>query len=85
MVPHFMQYYRDDAGGMVDHLLVCELLPVPKLLPPDTTQAVEILVAQWLNRCTAAKTVLTTWVSIPGSWLKVDSAFYPSEVDKMST
>ena len=40
---------------------------------------------QWLNGCTAAKTVLTTWGSIPGSWLKVDSAFYPSEVDKMST
>ena len=43
------------------------------------------LVAQWLNRCTAAKTVLVTWGSIPDSRLKVDSAFYPSEVSKMST
>ena len=43
------------------------------------------LVAQWLNCCTAAKTVLMTWGSIPGSQLKVDSAFYPSEVGKMST
>ena len=43
------------------------------------------LVAQWLNCCTTAKIVLTTWGSIPGSRLKVDSAFYPSEVSKMST
>ena len=43
------------------------------------------LVAQWLNCCTAAKTVLTTRGSIPGSRIKVDSAFYPSEVGKMST
>ena len=43
------------------------------------------LVAQWLNCCTAAKTVLTTRGSIPSSWLKLDSAFYPSEVSKMST
>ena len=37
--------------------------------------------AQWLKRCTAAKTVLTTWSSNP----KVDSAFHPSKVGKMST
>ena len=43
------------------------------------------LVAQWLNCCTAAKTVLKIWGSIPGSQLKVDSAFYPSEIGKMST
>ena len=38
------------------------------------------LMTQWLNCCTAAKTVLTT----PGSHLKVDSAFYPSEIGKRS-
>ena len=43
------------------------------------------LVAQWLNGCIAAKTVLMIWGSIPGSRLKVDSAFYPSKVGKMST
>ena len=41
--------------------------------------------AQWLNCYTAAETVLTTGGSIPGNRLKVDSAFYPSEVNKMST
>ena len=41
--------------------------------------------AQWLNHYTATKIVLMTWGSIPGSRLKVDSAFYPSEVGKMST
>ena len=46
---------------------------------------VSILVAQWLNCCTTAKIVLMTRGSIPGSQLKVDSAFYPSEVSKMST
>ena len=43
------------------------------------------LIVQWLNCCTAAKSVLSTWGSIPSSWLKVDSAFYLSKVSKMST
>ena len=43
------------------------------------------LVAQWLNCFTAAKTVLMTWGSVLGSQFKVDSAFYPFEVGKMST
>ena len=43
------------------------------------------IVAQWLNGCTAAKTVLMTWGSVPGGRLKVDSVFYPYEVSKMST
>ena len=38
------------------------------------------LAVHWLNCCTATKTVLMTWDSIPDSWLKVDSAFYFSEV-----
>ena len=39
---------------------------------------------QWLNFCTAPK-LLATQGSIPGSQLKVDSAFYPYKVGKMST
>ena len=49
------------------------------------TDYCNVLHMGWLNCCTAAKTVLTTWGSIPGSRLKIDSAWYPSEVGKMST
>ena len=42
-------------------------------------------VPQWLNCSTAAKILLMTWGSIPGSWLEVHSAFHPSEVSKLST
>ena len=45
----------------------------------------ESLVAQWLNCSSAAKTLLMSWGSIAHSWLKVDSAFHPSEVHQMST
>ena len=38
-----------------------------------------------LHMGACAKTVLTTWGSILGNRLKVDSGFYPSEVSKMST
>ena len=50
------------------------------LLTKRLSQGSESLVAQWLNLCPAAKTELTTWGSIRGSLLKVDLAFYPSEV-----
>ena len=56
----------------------------PSFLTLEQKQQSLSLVAQWLNRCTAAKTVPMTWGSIPGSRLKVDSAFYPPEVGQMS-
>ena len=43
------------------------------------------LMAQCLNCCTAAKIVLMTKGSIPGSRLEVDSALCPSKVGKTST
>ena len=71
-------------------LLICTLKKMCKWSYQDTRMcnlytSSKSLVMQWLNCCTAAKTVLTTRSSIPGSRLKVDSAFYPSEVGKMST
>ena len=55
------------------------------LLDPPMKIGARSLVAQWLNCCPGAKTVLTTWASIPGSQLKVDSAFHPSGVGRMIT
>ena len=53
-------------------------------MPNTMSHGILVIMAQWLSRCIAAKTVLLTWGSIPGSQLKVDSAFYPSEASKMS-
>lgn len=42
------------------------------------------LVLLWLNCCTEAKTVFMTQGSVPGSRRRVDSAFPPFEVGKIS-